>query len=503
MKEKDRMIITEREENLKGRLDRELKPGQGEKPMIGGLNIHYEMGAKTRAIGCGGIGALHKLVTNVGLDRALNDSLNLLKIHLPYHESDHVLNIAYNVATGGTCLEDIERLRQDENYMDALGTERIPDPTTAGDFLRRFEGEAPLLALQEAVNGTRQAIWRMQDESFRRRGVIDVDGSIAGTLGECKEGMDISYNGIWGYHPLIVTLANTREPLYLVNRSGNKKSNDGAEHWIDLAIDCVGEVFEEVLVRGDTDFSMTKHFDRWDEQAKFVFGYKAHENVVEMADALPNRAWRRLKRPRRYTVKTEERERPENVKERIVEERGYDNIKLKSEDVAEFDYRPGACKKSYRMVVVRKNLSVEKGQEWLFDDYRYFFYITNMPEKTREEIVFSANERCDQENVIGQLKTGIHALRMPTEDLHSNWAYMVIASLAWTFKSWYALQIPNKQECRTVLRMEFKKFLQQIILIPCQIIRTGHRLVYRVLAYNPFLETFFETFDRIRKLSFI
>ena len=193
----------------------------------------------------------------------------------------------------------------------------------------------------------------------------------------------------------------------------------------------------------------------------------------------------------------------ENVKERIVEERGYDNIKLNSEDVAEFEYRPGACKKSYRMVVVRKNLSVEKGQEWLFDDYRYFFYITNMPEKTREEIVFSANERCDQENVIGQLKSGIHALRMPSDDLHSNWAYMVIASLAWTFKSWYALQIPDERESLTVLRMEFKKFLQQVILIPCQIVRTGRRLIYRILAYNPFLETFFATFDRIRKLSFI
>ena len=473
VKIKDKQIIAEREENLKGRLDREIKPGQGEKPMIGGLSIQYEMGAKTRAIGCGGIGALHKLVTNVGLDRSINESLHLLKIHLPYHESDHVLNIAYNVATGGTCLEDIERLRQDETYMDALGADRIPDPTTAGDFLRRFESEAPLLALQQAVNEKRQEIWRAQDDSFRRCGVIDMDGTIAETLGECKEGMDISYKRIGGYHPFVITLANTREPIYLVNRSGNKKSNDDAARWIDMALDCVGEVFEKVLLRGDTDFSMTKHFDRWDEKADFIFGYKAHENVVEIADNLPDTAWRRLKRSPRYLVKTEERERPENVKERIVEERGYDNIKLNNEDVAEFEYRPGACKKSYRMVVLRKNLSVGKGQEWLFDDYRYFFYITNMPEKTREEIVFSANERCDQENVIGQLKSGIHALRMPSDDLHSNWAYMVIASLAWTFKSWYALQIPDKRQSQTVLRMEFKKFLQQVILIPCQIVRTG------------------------------
>jgi hypothetical protein len=393
-------------------------------------------------------------------------------------------------------------LRQDGNYLDALGTERIPDPTTAGDFLRRFGGETSLLALQEAVNGIRQDVWRKQERSFRMRGVIDVDGTIAETLGECKEGMDISHKGIWGYHPLIVTLANTREPLYLVNRPGNEKSSAGAARWIELAVGCVGEVFEEVLVRGDTDFSMTKHFDRWDEKVEFVFGYKAYENLFERAENLPKRAWKRLRRRPKYTVKTREREHPDNVKERIVREREYENLRLVCEDVAEFEYQPTACRKSYRMVVVRKNLSVEKGETRLFDEIRYFFYVTNDWDSPREEIVFSANERCDQENVIAQLKTGIHALRMPTGDLHSNWAYMVIASLAWTLKAWFALLMPEKKSRSRAIRMEFKRFAGTFVNIPCQILRTGRRLVYRILAYNPSLETFFETFARIRGLTF-
>lgn len=169
--------------------------------------------------------------------------------------------------------------------------------------------------------------------------------------------------------------------------------------------------------------------------------------------------------------------------------------------MAEFDYRPTHCRKTYRMVVVRKNLSVEKGEHRLFDEVRFFFYITNDREMTAHEIVFFANDRCDQENVIGQLKTGVNALRMPTDDLESNWAYMVIAALAWNLKAWYGLVTRTPLARRDILRMEFKRFLATFIQIPCQIVNTGRRLVFRILKYSRHLETFFETFDYIRQLS--
>jgi hypothetical protein len=465
-------------------------------------NIHYEISERIRAIGYGGIGAIHKLVCRLGLDKAINRNVPLLKFHVPYWESDHVLNIAYNVLAGGTCLEDIERLRNDETYMNALEADRIPDPTTAGDFLRRFNADW-IFGLQETFNETRRKVWSLQNAAFRKEGIIDVDGTVAETTGQCKEGMDIAYNGIWGYAPLLVTLANTNETLYLVNRPGNRPSSDGAALWMDRAIELVESVFGKVWLRGDTDFSLTGNFDRWDERGVgFVFGYDAKKNLIDMADALPESRWKRLQRPLRYEVKTEERRRPQNVKEQVVKQREFENIRLDSEQVAEFDYRPGQCKKSYRMVVVRKNLTIEKGERRLFEEIRYFFYITNDRSMSMQEVVFFANDRCNQENVIGQLKSGVNALRMPSDGLESNWAYMVIATLAWNLKAWYALVTRAPDARREILRMEFRRFLTSFIQIPCQILQTGRRLVFRILSYSKHLDTFFSTFERIRELKF-
>ena len=179
-----------------------------------------------RGLASGGIGAMHQVVQHTGLVEAIDRHVNVLKVALPYHESDHVLGITYNVLCGGTCLQDIEQRRQDEVYLDALGTQRIPDPTTAGDFCRRFD-EGAIEALQTAINETRVRVWRAQPAEFFQEAIIDADGTLAETTGQCKEGMDIAYNGVWGYHPLVVSLANTQEPLYLVNRSGNRPSADG------------------------------------------------------------------------------------------------------------------------------------------------------------------------------------------------------------------------------------------------------------------------------------
>src|SRR3972149_6425844 len=246
--------------NRKRRIERRLKernwPAQ-EAPMFQASNIHYELAERTRGLASGGMGAIQKLTQVSGLVEAIDEKVKVLKVHLPYHESDHVLNIAYNVLSGGTCLEDLELLRNDEVYLDALGAQRIPDPTTAGDFCRRFK-EADSESLMKAINEARLRVWLQQPEEFFEEAKLDVDGTLVETLGECKEGMDISYKGVWGYHAWVVSLANAGEPLYVVNRSGNRPSHEGAVVWLDRAVGvCRRAGYRKITLRGDTDFCLT------------------------------------------------------------------------------------------------------------------------------------------------------------------------------------------------------------------------------------------------------
>jgi hypothetical protein len=485
----------------------ENQPGvERPEPMATASNIHYEIAEKVRGIAPGGIGAIHLLARKIGLIRDIDRDLHLLKRHLPYHESDHVLNIAYNLLAGGQRLEHIEVRRNDEVYLDALGARRIPDPTTAGDFCRRFS-RGDVEELMGIFNEARLRVWKQQPEDFFAEAIIDADGTLAPSDSWCKQGVDIAYDGTWGYHPLVVSLANTCEPLFLVNRSGNRPSSEHAEVYLDKAAAlCRRAGFRKITYRGDTKFTQTKHLDRWDrESIRFIFGIDARANLVGLAEHLDDLQYSELERPPRYTIRTVPRQSRERHKERIVAEREFETLRLIGEEVAEFEYRPVACKKAYRVIVLRKKLVVEKGQLWLFEPDRYFFYITNDRTSSASEIVFLANDRCDQENLIAQLKGGVKALAMPVGDLVSNGAYMVMASLAWSLKAWAALLLPedgrwaerHRAEKRSLLRMEFSTFCVAMIQVPCQIVRGARRLVYRLLSWNPWQGVFLRLVERL------
>ncbi len=499
-----------RSQKRKRRIDHRLRERQWspqDEPMFRATNVHYDVADRTRALDCGGIGAIHLMCLRTGLVEAIDRNVHLLKLHLPYSESDHVRNIAFNALCGGTCLDDLELRRNDESYLDALGAQRIPDPTTAGDFCRRCD-RGDLIDLMDAYNAARLEVWKQQPRKFFDEAVIEADGTIVETTGECKQGMDISYNGRWGYHPLIVSLANTQEWLYIENRSANRPSQEGAAFWFDRAINlCRKAGFRKIRLRGDTAFTQTQHLDQWDEdRVTFVFGMADNVAMDREAEKLAKSRWTRLHRPPKYEVKTESRWRPENVKQQVIVRREFDAVHLDYEEIAEFAYSPTKCKKGYRIVALKKHLIWTKGQAQLWDEIRYFFYITNDWTASAQEIVFGANDRCNQENLVEQLKNGVHALRAPVDSLLSNWAYMVMAGLAWNLKVWFALLMPVRGRWRTrhtaereeILRMHAKRFINTFVRVPAQIARSGRRVVYRLLSWNRWQPALLRMADAMR-----
>ena len=316
----------------------------GSKPVFGPGRIHLEIGDRIGAMSFGGIGVMRRLVSRLGLVREIDRRLHLLKRHLPYRESDHVLNIAYNILCGSTRLEDLNGLRNNVPYLDALDAEMIPSPTAAGDFMRRFEQE-DVVELMEALGAVRPQLWKGRGrELLGPVAYVDVDGTVAPTQGEKKAGMDMSYKGVWGYHPLIISLANTGEVLSLVNRPGNVPSHTGAAEWIGRSIDLVAPHVERVCVRGDTHFSLTAHFDEWSEKADFIFGYRSCPVLEAAVSVLDEESWQPLKAApaldvpvRADACQAPERERPDRggawVHELEAELRAHHRVRVPSGEV--------------------------------------------------------------------------------------------------------------------------------------------------------------------------
>ena len=462
--------------------------------------VKVEVEEKSVATPYGGLALFHTLVRRLKLDREINRELPLIKLPLPYWESDHVLTHVYNLLCGGTCIEDIANLQNSEAVRRMLGAGRIPDPTTAGDFLRRFTTLGSLALFQRAIDRGRVKVWKKLPREKRKRATIDLDSRIREVYGECKQGADFSYDGRWSYHPLIARLAETGEWLRVVNRPGNAVSQQGALKMLAECLDLTAPYFRERIWRGDTAFYVADLINMSVQRgAHFVVCVDTMANLVKIAEKLPPRAWKAMKwRPQEKEV-SEEDQRQKRVRWRSIKasQRGYRNIASLEQELAEFSYKPTGCNREYRMVVRRVMTRETQGQEVLFAGYRYHFMLTDKEEWTPEEVVRFGYGRCDIENDLEQQENGIAAMKMPTGELLANWAFLLMAELAWNLKAWASLLLlPGETGV-----WEWKRFRQAFVYVGAKVIRQARQVVEKISGAHRYAAQLLRAMNRAAALD--
>lgn len=411
-------------------------------------------------------------IRGLGFQEAVDSRLKVLKIRQGYRESDHLLHLVNNLYIGGSGLDDLARLQSDEQYKRLMGVDRVTDPTTGGDFLRRFQ-RSDINALKDALWDVRKKAWNRAGKRLGQSVNVDLDNTFKEVYGNCSQGADFSYKKKFSYHPEVLSLAETGEWLDAVNLPGNEVSGCKAAYLLRRNLPQLTEQFEHVCVRGDTKFGRTDVLKVARQHgASVCVCWAAHPTVQKLADELPPSAWKTLKRrsTNEHKAPAKRIRRRANSRRRKARKRGYTDKKLLREEVAEFQYHPTCNKKklttSYRMIVIRKQIEVA-GKTGLIDQYRNFFILTDLEDPDLNNIVRRAYTRCNQENLIEQGKNGVSAFRMPTGTLLANDVWMVIGMLAQSIKSWLCLLALGQDK----MGWEWKRFRLAFVYVVARVIK--------------------------------
>lgn len=467
---------------------------------------HVEVDERSEVTPYGGLAVATAFLRRFKVADRIDKHVKVLLIHLPYRESDHVLAQALNLYIGGTCIEDIANLQHSEAARRVIGASRIPDPTTAGDFLRRFhEKEHQLPALRRAVDEVQAEVWRRVRRGRGKRSddwsIVDVDGHVKPLYGVQKEGADF-YKSTWCYQPMVVSLAGTGECLAIRNRPGNVRSSDGTGEVLDLVLAEVRERGGRMLVRGDSDFDRSDVRAACDRAgAYFAFVGREFADRPKLVETIPESQWKPF-RTRAHRERNERRKQPSYVSRRKkpnrrrqrARARNFTEKQLVKQWVAELA-QIDADGKPYRLVIRRQLIEHREGQRLLFDEYRYRYIVTSLPAAvSSQDAVDLTYERCDQENVIEQLGSGLAAWRMPVAEFDGNSAWLEIARLAWNLGKWIALlALPAE-----VVRWEWKRFRQAFVYAAAQVIRRGRQTVLRFSAAHRWHQLLVEAHQQLQ-----
>jgi hypothetical protein len=455
--------------------------------------LHLESDTRGETTHYGGLVLAQQLVRRFRVAQRLDDTLVLFKRHAPYHESDHVLALAYTLYADGRCLEDQSALQGSEAVRRLVGACRIPDPTTAGDFLRRFRTAQDVEQLSGVIDEVEEAVWSKLARKVRRRrkkhelALVDLDGHIKPLYGVQKEGADFSYNGRWSYQPLVVSLGGSGECLKVVNQPGSARSSDAAAKALEGVLPLVRRHFVNAIVRGDTDFDRSDVFNAAiGAGAYFAIGGRLHQNRAALVGAIAEESWKPFvpRADREGRSGPSRHVRTANCRQQKAAARGYRTLRTVKQWVSEIAYQPAGLGSACRMIVRRILIEESDGQGALFEHFRYRLVLTNLPRSyTAGQVIDITYQRCDQENVIEQFGQGIAGWRMPVAEFMGNSAWLQIARLAWNLGKWIAqIALPSE-----VVRWEWKRFRRHFVYIAAKVLKTGRRLVVRLAGSHRFL----------------
>jgi hypothetical protein len=455
--------------------------------------LHLESDRRGEITHYGGLVLAQQFVRRFQVAQRLDSALVLFKRHAPYHESDHVLALAYTLYADGTCLEDQAVLQGSEAVRRMVGACRIPDPTTAGDFLRRFKTAHDVTQLSGVIDDIEEAVWSKLPGKIRRRrkkhewALVDLDGHIKPLYGVQKEGADFSYNGCWSYQPLVVSLAGSGECLKVVNQPGSARSSDAAAKALREVLPRVGRHFRGAIVRGDTDFDRSDIFNAaMDEGAYFAIGGRMHPNRAALVERIAEENWKPfIPRAKRAQQKGLPRHGyTPNWRRSQAAKHGFRRLRTIAQWVSEIEYQPQGLAAPCRMIVRRVLIEETDGQGALFEHFRYRLVLTNLPRSyTARQIIDITYQRCDQENVIEQFGQGIAGWRMPVAEFMGNSAWLEIARLAWNLGKWIAqIALPSE-----VVRWEWKRFRRHFVYVAAKVLKLGRAWVVRLAGSHRFL----------------
>lgn len=448
---------------------------------------HFKLRAEvesSESTALGGLSLAIGLAAKLGLPQVIDAHLDLLHSRRPYHESDHVLTHVYSLFVGGTAIEDIAELQHSEPVRRMLGTSRIPDPSTAGDFLRRFDAKS-IKHFDRAIDEIHARAWKQHyGRNKQAWGIVDVDSHVHHVYGNQKEGADFTYKGGFGFHPLVLSLAQTQECLRMVNRPGNVASADGAAEALSEVAALLRARFERVLVRGDSAFARQDLFDTCEREGLYFAMVSAqHSNFEGLAEAVNEGEWTPFRArvdPRGST--RARRRRGKNVRRLRARQRGKRDLKLEKQWLTEIAYQPARSDKTYRLIIRRQRIE-ESIQGELFELWRYRFVLTDLPKTmSTEAVVRETYGRCDQENVIEQLQHGVAAMRMPTCGFLANYAHLLCARIAHNLKAWLAMLALPKE----TMRWEWKRFRKAFVYVAARVILSARQRIVRLADSHRF-----------------